>query len=160
MWLRFDRRSGGTGSVLSSTWLGHDAALGTGHEHKIAGNVFTAHEGPYINARAVVFYFPTTPTTPDTFAAARQAIAGRADALAAALLFRPPVSKELARGAAVMPNIHDNFGDLVAADPDGNPDRVILANCTLASIEVEDPDGIHGAQLALTFRKVHAAATP
>lgn len=49
--------------------------------------------------------------------------------------FKPPIIKALPRGKGIMPNIHDNFGDLVIhtshIDSSSSTGTVLLDNCTL-----------------------------
>lgn len=49
--------------------------------------------------------------------------------------FKPPVIKSLPRGKGIMPNLHDNFGDLVIhtshIDSSSSVGDVLLDNCTL-----------------------------
>lgn len=73
-------------------------------------------------------------------------------------LFKPPLIKELPRGKGIMPNIHNNFGDLmihtsyVDAGVDGS---VLLANCTMLEpprISNSLNDG--GAMITLKFGRI------
>ena len=73
----------------------------------------------------------------------------RADALKSALNFRVPQVRPLARGKVSVPNIYDNFGDLVYDE--GSPNVVILDNCTLFDVSIDDDGLSRGVTLVLTF---------
>ena len=118
---------------------------------------YPVSEGPVQKVRVDTFYFAQAPASETEVATRRAAVTAYAESLRTALLFRPPIVKQLARGAAFIPNIHDNFGDLETVAP---TPLVILETCVVFDVEVVDDDGIHGIGISVTFGKVAPCASP
>lgn len=152
--IRFVLKENGTGSVISTTKLGLDDTTEVPCE-------FRAVPDQVLNKVEVrCHYFPgTTVTDGATFNTARALVVARMEALKVALRWKPPVVKPMARGVAVMPNVFNNFGDLVQAATNGSATTTnILTNCTLVDAAVVDDDAaINGITLSLTFGKVSAS---
>lgn len=158
-YLRFDIKTGGTGTVETSVWLSWDETLDSGSEGHVHGEFTLTPDGMLVRAVCAAYYFAADPETADEEVTARQSATAHADDLKASLRFRPPIVKELARGAVVLPNIHNNFGDLVAVDTEGG-DHVVLANCTCSGVEIEDDPKIHGVRYLVSFTKAAEASAP
>lgn len=151
--LRFKRRTNGTGSVVSTTNLGADGAS------ECRGTYTLDTQGGILIARCRIFYFASTALDSEAnVASARKAALAYIDTLQNSLVYRPPIVKPIARGKIVMPNIHDNFGDLVYLLTDGSGETTILSNCTLADIKVADDPGVEGIAIDLVFQKPSTAA--
>jgi hypothetical protein len=146
--LKFERRTNGTGTVLDTTFLGHNETS-TG-----APAMWSFQpDGMLIKCVVETFYF-ADPT--QTNAQQRVAAVKYIEDLRSALLYRPIIVKELARGKAVMPRIVQNFGTLVLH----SPSTTLLTNCTLIEASVSDDVGINGIGIRLVFGRVADAATP
>lgn len=159
LYCKFVRRTNGTGTVLSTT------QLGSVEGDPCPAAFFAYPEGPLSMVRVQVHYFSAPASdSPAHLAAARLAASAYLDSLRLALLHQEPVVHNLPRGRAVMPNIGNNFGDLIyytdLLDASGLSGTTILANCTLFSASVVDDPGIEGLTLDLVFGKVSASALP
>lgn len=150
MILRWQNRTNGTGTILSTVDLSVDGSTA------ISGDYTPVPDEILNKVQVRAFYFPSGDETTE-YDSNRAAIAGRVEALKTALKFKPPTVKRLARGVAVMPNIYNNFGDLVYGP--SSPYTVILANCCLLDISVEEDTNASGMSILMTFGKVAAALT-
>lgn len=147
--IKFRQRAGGTGTIGTVT------ALATEDGGSDLPCDYVAVADPLLKKVAVrAHYFPNTSLSYD---AARRAAVLRADALKSALNFRVPVVRPLARGKVLVPNIYDNFGELFYDD--GTP-TVILSNCTLFDVAVEDDGLARGMTVILTFGRAADVLVP
>ena len=148
--IKFKQRAGGTGALGTVTVL---AVSDT------AGNLpcdYVAVADPLLKKVAVrAHYFPADALSYD---ACRRAAVLRRDALLSALNYRVPIVRPLARGKVAVPNLYDNFGDLVYDS--GSPNVVILDNCTLFDITVDDDGLARGVTLVLTFGRAADILVP
>lgn len=147
--LKFRRRSGGTGAVLSETYLSVDGATPIPSD-------YAQDPDPVLTRYSVQAHYFTSIDLSDANAAreARRRVVARLDELKASLRWRgQPIVRTLGRGKATMPNVYDNFGDLVMASASG--DSLLLNNCALydASI-VDDSARVQGIAVRLTFARV------
>lgn len=139
--VKFKHRTGGTGTVNTITVLAVDDTVGN------LPADFVAVADPQLRKVAVrAHYFPSASLSRQD---ARRACVQRADDLKTALNFRVPIVHQLARGKVKVPNLYDNFGDLVHNA--GSPETVILDNCTLFDVSIEDDGLAPGCTLILTF---------
>lgn len=139
--VKFKQRTNGNGAVNTVTTLALSDTAGS------LPAEFVAVADPLLKKVAVrVHYFPSDSSS---YLAARRAAVLRADALKSALNFRVPQVRPLARGKVSVPNIYDNFGDLVYDE--GSPNVVILDNCTLFDVSIDDDGLSRGVTLVLTF---------
>lgn len=118
-------------------------------------------EGPLIKATIDTFYFGANASigTEASELAIRKLLKRYADTISASCQYRPYTVKQLARGKAVIPHVHQGWGDLQLAY-DIDPAYVILANCTLESAEVIDDVELTAAGLRFTFVGVRSTVTP
>ena len=147
--LKFIRRSGGTGAILSTTYLSMDGATPLPSDYgQDPDTVLTKY-------RVRVHYF--TSISLSSAASAREArrlVVERLDDLKQSLLWRGvPIVRQLGRGKATMPNIYDNFGDLVMTSASG--DSLLLDNCVLYESGIDDDaEMVEGIALRLVFARV------
>ncbi len=160
--LKFIRRTGGTGSTLSTTYLGYDynQSLTSPASTRAAATWTIENDGPLVRYVVDTYYFAQDPV----FATDPYGQVGRKDAIAYieavkyACIFRPIAVKNLARGLAVIPKVTESWGDLVN---ESNSNAVLLSNCTLLSAEVLDDDArLHVTKVRFVFGRVCDAATP
>ncbi|HLO42637.1 MAG TPA: hypothetical protein VK176_16560 [Phycisphaerales bacterium] len=153
--LKFIRKTDGTGSTLSTTVLALDGTDPLPCDYQqVPDAVLTK-----IQVKAL-YFSATAITTQDSHQAARRAVVARLEVLRDALCYKPVTVKQLARGVAVIPNVHQNFGDLVEMNEDGTTANVILANCCLLEASVEDSGVVPGLAVVLVFGRVCDALTP
>lgn len=147
--LKFRRRSGGTGAILSETYLSVDGAT------PIASD-YAQEPDPVLTRYSVFAHYFTGIDLSDPNAAreARRRVVDRIDELKSALGWRgPPIVRQLGRGRATMPNVYDNFGDLVMASASG--DSLLLNNCALYDAGIADDSArVQGIAIRLTFARV------
>lgn len=147
--IKFKRRSGGTGAILLTTSLSVDGAT------PIPSDYRQEPDAVLTKYAVLVHYFTALDLgVPDIAREARRLVVARLDALKSALLWRgTPIVRQLGMGKAYMPNVYDNFGDLVAASTTG--DSLLLDNCTLFDASIEDDQMmVEGIVLKLTFARV------
>lgn len=147
--LKFLRRSGGTGLILSTTYLSVDGASPLVSD-------YGQDPDPVLTKYRVRCHYFTAIDLSDANAAreARRQVVDRLDTLKQTLLWRGnPIVRSLGRGKARMPNIYDNFGDLVMTSASG--DSLLLDNCTLYESGIEDDAAmVEGIVLRLVFARV------
>lgn len=147
--IKFLRRSGGTGAVLATTYLSLDGATPIQSDYRQDAD-------PVLTRYSVRAHYFTSIDLSNADAAreARRLVVERLDNLKSALGWRgAPVVRQLGRGKARMPNIYDNFGDLVMTSASG--DSLLLDNCTLFDSAVEDDAAmVEGIVLRMTFARV------
>lgn len=144
--LKFVLDTGGT------TLLGADTTAGSPVLPVISNWSFRA-EGPLTRLDVDSFYFVSPGT--DDLAVARTLVGAYLEASRTSMLYKPPVIKELARGAAAIPNTHANKGSVKRAD-----NTVILADCYLESAAVTDDTQVNGIGLRFTFVAVAPRGAP
>lgn len=148
--VKFKQRTGGTGTVNTVTTLALSDDTGG-----LPADFVTVAD-PLLRKVAVrVHYFPAASLSR---ADARRSCVARADALKSSLNFRVPTVHPLARGKVAVPNLYDNFGDLVHNA--GSPETVILNNCTLFDVTIDDDGLADGCTLVLTFGRPSDILTP
>jgi len=154
-YLKFVRRTDGTGGVLDQTTLALDASTPLPSDFKqVPDPVLT-------KIQVDALFFPSTAlTSEDNWQAARRAAVARLEVLRSALKYRPVQVKNMARGVAVIPNVHQNFGDLVQVAENGVTENVILENCCLLESSVDGPAGVPGIVCVLIFGQVCESLTP
>lgn len=147
--IKFVRRSNGTGAVLSTTSLSIDSGTAIPSDYR-------QDPDQVLSKYSVrVHYFTSIDLSdPDAAREARRLVVARLDNLKSVLRWRgSPVVRQLGRGKAIMPNVYDNFGDLVMASLSG--DSTLLNNCTLFDATVDDDTAmVAGIALRLTFARV------
>lgn len=154
-YLKFVRRTDGTGSVLDQTTLALDASTPLPSDFKqVPDPVLT-------KIQVEALFFPSTAlSTEDNYQLARRQAVARLEALRSALKYRPVQVKNMARGVAVIPNVHQNFGDLVQIAEDGTTEAAILENCCLLESSIDGPANVPGIVCVLVFGRVCDALTP
>lgn len=161
--IRFDRRDGGTGTVLDTTYLGKDDTItGTAQEKAqipMGFSMTAADRLTKISVEGMYFDADLNMTTDQR--QARLNAAKWVEDIRAACVFTPPTYRELPRGKALMVNVANNFGDVVAdkITPSGH-DLVLLSNCCLLAAEVTDDVGVAGIKCLFTFGRVATVAAP
>ncbi|CAB4138273.1 hypothetical protein UFOVP329_35 [uncultured Caudovirales phage] len=155
---KFVRRSGGTGTVISTTYLSRDMSLGSPAYVNVRTSSRAITDGVLDGVEVDSFYFGNAPLTSHQSQSVRRDIQSRVALIKQELIVRDFTLVQMPRGRAKLLNIHDNFGDVVSETPSG--DVVILANCTCREVSVEDDEGIHGARFAIRFFKVSPANAP
>jgi hypothetical protein len=155
--LKFKRRAGGDGAVLSETWLSYDASRSP--TYSVPGVVTIQVEPGLERTIAECLIAAALPVDTAGAAAARANILARLSSLRSALLLRPFQVIAHPRGYLSIPNVHDNFGDLVAVAPD-NSETVLAAKCVPERLEVVDDIGLYAIKIAIAFLRVTAASVP
>lgn len=147
--IKFVRRSNGTGAILSTTWLSIDANVPIPSDYR-------QDPDQVLSKYSVRVHYFTSIDLSDPGAAreARRLVVARLNDLKSDLRWRgSPVVRQLGRGKATMPNIYDNFGDLVMTSTSG--DSMLLNNCVLFDSTIEDDSAmVAGIALRLTFARV------
>lgn len=155
---KFVRREGGTGSVLSTTYLSRDMSLGSPAYINVRTTSRAITDGVLDGVEVDSFYFGNAPLQAYQAQTIRREIQSRVASLKQSLIVRDFSLVQMPRGRAKLLNIHDNFGDVVSETPGG--DVVILSNCVCRDVSIEDDEGIHGVRLALRFFNVSPANAP
>lgn len=161
---RFQLKTDGTGATIGTpVKLGFD----DDDSNDLAPATFELKcEGPLIRAIVNTYYFGAVAAigNEDTEFSIRQAAQRHVDAVATSLNYRPYTVKELARGKAVIPHIHQGWGDLQMDTYMGGvlPSTydVILANCTLESVEIVDDPNLIGIAVRFTFVATRDSVSP
>lgn len=147
--IKFKRRSGGTGALLSTLSLSLDGSTAIPSSYR-------QEPDPVLTKYAVIahYFSPLDLSNPDIAREARRLVVERLDSLKVNLVWRgQPIVRPLGRGKAYMPNVYDNFGDLVATSTTG--DSLLLDNCTLFEATIDDDQAmVEGIVLKLTFARV------
>lgn len=152
MRIQWINRTDGTGAIIGTHDLGYDDDASGNIQYHSTFRVLD--EGPLVKYVVQTFYWHTDPTTEAEVIAARAAAMAYLDDLKATLRYREPVVRDLARGRVHLPNIHQNFGELVVS---GTGAATLLTNCTLFDAQVTDDVGIHGIGIELTFGRASDA---
>jgi len=156
--IQFRLRTGGTGSSIGApVQLGFDDD--DSHDHAPAQWSLSV-DGSLIKATVDTYYFGTmTAAGVEASEVEIRKLAQRyIDTISTALRWRPYTLKELSRGKAVIPHIHEGWGDLELTY--GSPDYVILANCTLESAEIVDDPGTIGLAVRFVFVTTRDSVSP
>jgi len=147
--LKFRRRTGGTGAILSETYLSVDGAAPIPSD-------YAQDPDPSLTRYSVYAHYFTDVdlSNPNSAREARRRVVARIDELKSALGWRgQPIVRQLGRGRASMPNVYDNFGDLVMTSASG--DSLILDNCALLDASIADDSArVQGIAIRLTFARV------
>lgn len=153
MFINWLRKNNGTGSVLATVKLALDEGSETLAEFfQVADPNLTKYE-----VRA--HFFPDiTSSDAASYNEARRLTVRRLDELKVSLQYRPSIVRTGARGISYIPNIHNNFGDLVMVTASGP--SVILDNCCLFDSNIVDDVGVNGVTLSLVFARVADAVAP
>lgn len=134
--IKFRIRQNGTGTVLATVQLGRDDS----------GNPipaeWSAKEDQYlakIEVRVLVTHEAASPSNPEHAAAeSRRRVVESMAQLKSDLKLYPISVRTMARGYAYIPNIHNNFGDLVLETLSGV--AVLLDNCVAESVQIVDDE--------------------
>lgn len=147
--IKFKRRTNGTGGILSTTSLSIDGST------PIPSDYRQEADGALTKYVVLAHYFTSLDLgVPDIAREARRLVVARLDTIKSALLWRgAPIVRQLGMGKAFMPNVYNNFGDLVASSTTG--DSLLLDNCVLYDAGIEDDQAmVEGIVLRLTFARV------
>lgn len=156
---QFQLKTGGTGSNI-----GFPIKLGFSDDETsdlcVARWEFKL-EGPLIKAVVDTFYIGAESQVDSESGslAIRKLLKRYADTISASCQYRPYTVKELSRGKAVIPHVHEGWGDLQLLY-DIDPAYTILANCTLESAEVVDDVDRNAAGVRFTFATVRSTVVP
>lgn len=153
--LYFDRKTGGTGGSLDHTYLGKDVSPDNIGGNRVVANWSMTAEGPWSKIQIDTFYF-ASPVADADYNTARKDAAAYLEVIRSACHYRPPILKELARGAAVLVHSAENFGSIVN-EGDGS---TLLADCQLLEASITDDVGIHGVGVRFVFGAIAACAVP
>lgn len=157
--IRFQLRTGGTGSTIGS-------AVKLGFDDDEVSDRATASwalqlDGPLIRCIVDTFYFGTESSvgTQASEIVIRKSAQEYCNSIASLCQYRPHQVKELSRGKAVIPHVHEGWGDVQLLY--ASPVSVLLDNCTLESAEVvDDTPMLIGAALRFTFVRVRDSLAP
>lgn len=147
-YMRFRIKTGGTG--------GHRSTIPFGVDDPDSAWLWKVHyqgEG-LLTTISCQFWMPN-----DHGATSLLIVQAKGEGIRNACLFKPPLIKPLPRGKAIMPNLHQNFGDVVIHDSyintsDASGD-VLLANCTLLEPpRVENANNEGGCMITCKFGRI------
>lgn len=156
---QFRLRTDGTGSTIGSP-------IKLGFDDDAPGDWAQCqwelkYDGPLIRCTINTYYFGAEASAGvDANEFAIRKLAQRyIDTISTALRYRPYTLKELARGKAVIPHIHQGWGD-VELGLSTSPNYVVLANCTLESGEIVDDPGLIGTAIRFVFVTTRDSVSP
>lgn len=156
---QFQLKTGGTGSTIGSP-------IKLGFADDEAFDLCVARweiklEGPLIKAIVDTFYFGAEAqvSSESGALAIMKSLKLYADSIATSCQYRPYTVKELSRGKAVIPHVHEGWGDLQLVH-DSDPTYTILANCTLESAELIEDSDLIGAAIRFTFTTIRSTVVP
>ncbi len=147
----FQLKTDGTGgNIGSAIQLGKDETLAT---TPVASAVFPIADDTLRKVQVQTHFFATGANDD----VRRRRCVEYLEALKVACRFKPVEVRTLARGAAFIPNIHQNFGKLVQI---GTTTGDLLDNCCLLEATILSDDGIAGFTIGLTFGRVSDTQWP